>query len=142
MASRTGAAWISFAVAGMILMQLGSPVEARTDSLAFVKKTVAEHPLVIFSKSYCPYCKRAKSVFESMSVKPFVLELDEREDGDDIQQALGKFVGRRTVPQVFINGVHLGGSDDTVAAQQSGRLKNLLAGSASAVNAENLKSEL
>uniref|UniRef100_A0A7I4BG11 Glutaredoxin domain-containing protein n=1 Tax=Physcomitrium patens TaxID=3218 RepID=A0A7I4BG11_PHYPA len=90
----------------------------------------------------CRYCKRAKSVFESMSVKPFVLELDEREDGDDIQQALGKFVGRRTVPQVFINGVHLGGSDDTVAAQQSGRLKKLLAGSASAVNAENLKSEL
>lgn len=35
------------------------------------------------------------------------------DDGDDIQQALGKFVGRRTVPQVFINGEHLGGSDGT-----------------------------
>lgn len=33
------------------------------------------------------------------------------EDGDEIQQALGKFIGRRTVPQVFINGEHLGGSD-------------------------------
>jgi glutaredoxin-related protein len=48
------------------------------------------------------------------------------EDGAAIHQALQKLVERRTVPQVFVNGVHVGGADDTVAAQHSGRLKKLL----------------
>ena len=38
------------------------------------------------------------------------------EDGDEIQQALAKFIGRRTVPQVFINGEHIGGSDGTTSS--------------------------
>jgi glutaredoxin-related protein len=38
------------------------------------------------------------------------------DDGDDIQQALAKFIGRRTVPQVFINGEHIGGSDGTTCS--------------------------
>ncbi|KAM0021337.1 putative thioredoxin-disulfide reductase [Helianthus debilis subsp. tardiflorus] len=95
-------------------------------SVDFVKKTVSSHPIVIFSKSYCPYCKRAKGVFKELNVKPYVLELDEREDGSKIQDALSEIVGRRTVPQVFINGKHLGGSDDTVEAYQSGELAKLL----------------
>ncbi|KAJ0985117.1 hypothetical protein J5N97_003473 [Dioscorea zingiberensis] len=93
---------------------------------AFVKKTVAAHEIVIFSKSYCPYCKRAKGVFKELSKVPYVVELDQRDDGWDIQDALSEIVGRRTVPQVFINGKHLGGSDDTVDAYQSGKLEKLL----------------
>ncbi|XP_078439558.1 glutaredoxin family protein [Wolffia australiana] len=92
----------------------------------FVKKTVASHEIVIFSKSYCPYCRRAKAVFKELSKVPYVVELDEREDGDDIQQALIKVVGKRTVPQVFINGKHIGGSDDTVEAYADGSLAKLL----------------
>ncbi|XP_076956374.1 glutaredoxin-C4-like [Bidens hawaiensis] len=95
-------------------------------SVKFVKKTVSSHPIVIFSKSYCPYCKRAKGVFNDLNTKPHVIELDEREDGSKIQDALSEIVGRRTVPQVFINGKHLGGSDDTVEAYQSGELAKLL----------------
>lgn len=135
--------WISASVALLVLL-LGSPVAQAggSDALDFVKKTVAENRLVIFSKSYCPYCRRAKSIFEAMKEKPFVIELDERDDGDDIQQALSKFIGRRTVPQVFINGEHLGGSDDTVAAEQSGKLKKLLHGSSSASKEQEFKSEL
>lgn len=141
MASTRMLAWASLAVAVLGLLQLGSSVEAGTDSLAYVKQVVAEHKLVIFSKSYCPYCRRAKSVFEAMKEKPFVVELDERDDGDDIQQALAKFIGRRTVPQVFINGEHIGGSDDTVAAEQSGKLKKLLKAS-SASKEQSVESEL
>ncbi|CAI9298110.1 unnamed protein product [Lactuca saligna] len=95
-------------------------------SVDFVKKTVSSHPIVIFSKSYCPYCKRAKGVFKELNKKPYVIELDEREDGAKIQNALGELVGRRTVPQVFINGKHLGGSDDTIEAYESGELAELL----------------
>jgi glutaredoxin 3 len=95
-------------------------------SLSFVKKTVASHSIVIFSKSYCPYCKRAKNVFKDLEETPFVVELDQREDGAQIQDALSELVKRRTVPQVFIDGEHIGGSDDTVEAYRSGRLKKLL----------------
>ncbi|EPS66469.1 hypothetical protein M569_08309, partial [Genlisea aurea] len=91
-----------------------------------VKKTIKSHPIVIFSKSYCPYCKRAKQVFRELKQEPYVIELDEKDDGAEIQQALSEIVGRRTVPQVFINGKHIGGSDDTVEAYESGELAKLL----------------
>ncbi|KAL0731367.1 hypothetical protein Bca4012_027461 [Brassica carinata] len=55
------------------------------------------------------YCRREKSVFSELN-----------------QSALGEIVGRRTVPQVFINGKHIGGSDDTVDAHESGELAKLL----------------
>ncbi|GAV68299.1 Glutaredoxin domain-containing protein [Cephalotus follicularis] len=100
-------------------------VEASTEA-AFVKKTISSHKIVIFSKSYCPYCKRAKSVFKELKVVPYVVELDQRDDGHDVQDALSEIVGRRTVPQVFINGKHIGGSDDTVEAYENGELANLL----------------
>ncbi|KAK1612786.1 hypothetical protein QYE76_036459 [Lolium multiflorum] len=95
---------------------------------SFVKSTVKAHDVVIFSKSYCPYCRRAKAVFKELELKkdPYVVELDQREDGGDIQDALADMVGRRTVPQVFVRGKHLGGSDDTVDAYESGKLAKLL----------------
>ncbi|KAI3772106.1 hypothetical protein L6452_03281 [Arctium lappa] len=99
---------------------------AEASSVDFVKKTVSSHSIVIFSKSYCRYCKRAKGVFKELNKKPYVIELDEREDGWKIQDALSEMVGRRTVPQVFINGKHLGGSDDTIEAYESGQLAKLL----------------
>uniref|UniRef100_A0A0E0LE96 Glutaredoxin domain-containing protein n=1 Tax=Oryza punctata TaxID=4537 RepID=A0A0E0LE96_ORYPU len=92
---------------------------------SFVKSTVKAHDVVIFSKSYCP---RAKAVFKELELKkePYVVELDQREDGWEIQDALSDMVGRRTVPQVFVHGKHLGGSDDTVEAYESGKLAKLL----------------
>eukprot|EP00244_Chara_vulgaris_P007238 TRINITY_DN2719_c0_g1_i1.p1 TRINITY_DN2719_c0_g1~~TRINITY_DN2719_c0_g1_i1.p1 ORF type:complete len:137 (+),score=26.13 TRINITY_DN2719_c0_g1_i1:261-671(+) len=93
---------------------------------AFVKKTVASNPVVIFSKSYCPYCRRAKNVFKQLNTSPFVVELDLRQDGGLIQEEIGNMYGVWTVPQVFIGGKHLGGSDDTVAAYSSGKLQKML----------------
>lgn len=65
-------------------------------------------------------------MFSELDQVPHVVELDEREDGLNVQSALGEIVGRRTVPQVFINGKHIGGSDDTVEAHESGELAKLL----------------
>ncbi|XP_044957190.1 glutaredoxin-C8-like [Hordeum vulgare subsp. vulgare] len=75
-----------------------------------------------------PYCRRAKAVFKELELKkdPYVVKLDQREDGGEIQYALSDMVGKRTVPQVFIRGKHLGGSDDTVDAYESGELAKLL----------------
>ncbi|XAR55647.1 Thioredoxin-disulfide reductase [Bertholletia excelsa] len=101
------------------------PASQAAASSAFVKKTISSHSIVIFSKSYCPYCRRAKAVFKELNQVPHVVELDERDDGRDIQDALSEIVGRRTVPQVFINGKHIGGSDDTVEAYESGELAKI-----------------
>ncbi|KAK9000879.1 hypothetical protein V6N11_081361 [Hibiscus sabdariffa] len=69
------------------------------------------------------YCKKAKSVFKELNQVMFVVELDERVVAlyrlmelysSIIQDALSEIVGRFTVPQVFINGKHIGGSDETV----------------------------
>ncbi|ESQ42067.1 hypothetical protein EUTSA_v10014993mg [Eutrema salsugineum] len=114
----------------MLLVTLVSSISmvssASSPEADFVQKTISSHKIVIFSKSYCPYCRRAKSVFKELDQVPHVVELDEREDGWSIQSALGEIVGRRTVPQVFINGKHIGGSDDTVDAHESGELAKLL----------------
>lgn len=55
-----------------------------------------------------------------------IMELDERADGDAIQQGLARLTGQRSVPNVFVNGQHVGGNDDTQAAAQSGELQALL----------------
>ncbi|CAN6451031.1 unnamed protein product [Victoria cruziana] len=103
-------------------MSEGEPSTPRT----FVRDTISSKPIVIFSKSYCPYSRRAKAVFQNMNRVPYVIELDKRGDGVDIQDALQQMVGRRTVPQVFINGRHIGGSDDTYEAYENGDLAKLL----------------
>ncbi|CAH8285708.1 unnamed protein product [Eruca vesicaria subsp. sativa] len=118
----------SFSMAMLIVVALLSFISLVSSSpeAEFVQKTISSHKIVIFSKSYCPYCRRAKSVFSELDQVPHVVELDEREDGWSIQSALGEIVGRRTIPQVFINGKHIGGSDDTIEAHESGELAKLL----------------
>ncbi|PWZ04657.1 Monothiol glutaredoxin-S6 [Zea mays] len=72
------------------------------------------------------YSMRAKHIFRDLKEDPYVVELDTRVDGRDIQSVLLDLVGRRTVPQVFVNGQHIGGSDDTVNALSNGQLQKLL----------------
>eukprot|EP00199_Chlamydomonas_sp_CCMP681_P005287 CAMPEP_0119108810 /NCGR_PEP_ID=MMETSP1180-20130426/15670_1 /TAXON_ID=3052 ORGANISM="Chlamydomonas cf sp, Strain CCMP681" /NCGR_SAMPLE_ID=MMETSP1180 /ASSEMBLY_ACC=CAM_ASM_000741 /LENGTH=128 /DNA_ID=CAMNT_0007094467 /DNA_START=43 /DNA_END=429 /DNA_ORIENTATION=- len=91
-----------------------------------VKTTVSSSPVVIFSKTYCPYCSRVKSLFEELKVDCKILELDQIGDGDAIQSSLQALTGMRTVPQVFVGGQLVGGCDDTVAANQSGKLMPLV----------------
>lgn len=81
----------------------------------------------IYSKTYCPFCHDVKSLFEDLQVPAKVVELDELEDGQVVSEGLLKLTGKRTVPQVFVGGTHVGGCDDTFAAYQNGRLKELLA---------------
>ncbi|XP_068640196.1 monothiol glutaredoxin-S6-like isoform X1 [Aristolochia californica] len=93
---------------------------------AFVENVIYANKIAIFSKSYCPYSLRAKNVFKRLSEEPYVVELDLRDDGSEIQNVLLDLVGRRTVPQVFVHGKHVGGSDDTLEALANGKLQKLL----------------
>ena len=51
-----------------------------------------------------------------------MVELDEEKDGADMQAALGELTGRRTVPNVFLDGKSIGGSDDTFKLHDNGKL--------------------
>jgi len=78
-----------------------------------VDNAVAGNTVVVFSKSWCPYCKKAKALLakEYPEVEPIVFELDEREDGGELQNYLEVKTGQRSVPNIFIKQEHIGGSD-------------------------------
>lgn len=77
----------------------------------------------IYTKSYCPFCKRAKALLDSKGVtySEYGVSTDE-----NLQHEMRTRSERRTVPQVFIDGQHIGGSDDLLIAEQSGLLDKLL----------------
>ncbi|KAM6325413.1 thioredoxin reductase 3 [Podargus strigoides] len=91
-----------------------------------VRTLIASHRVMIFSKSYCPYCNKVKELFRSMRVEYYALELDVIADGPSIQQVLVELTNQRTVPNVFVNGTHIGGCDSTYQAYQDGSLQKLL----------------
>jgi len=79
---------------------------------------------MIFSKSYCPYCDKVKQLFKSLGVfeKAHFVELDNVSNGNELQDAMAKEAGARSVPQVFIDGEKIGGCDDTHALNSKGLL--------------------
>lgn len=114
-------------MAAMILVS--ETAMASNSASAFVNNVIYSNRIAVFSKSYCPYSLRAKRIFKQLNEQPFVVELDLRDDGSYIQDVLLELVGRRTVPQVFVNGKHIGGSDDLQNAVSSGQLQTYLSSS-------------
>ncbi|WFD08619.1 hypothetical protein MVES1_003995 [Malassezia vespertilionis] len=95
-----------------------------------VEKFISEHAIAMFSKSYCPYCKRSKDVISKLNVdqsKVGVLELDQTNDGSDIQNYLKEKTDKSTVPSIFISGDFIGGCDDLLKIQSDGELDKLVA---------------
>jgi glutaredoxin 3 len=79
----------------------------------------------IYTKQRCPYCNRAVRLLQS---KGLVFEqYDITEDGPKRDEMIARAKGRLTVPQIFVDGRHIGGSDDLVALEQAGRLDPMLA---------------
>jgi len=90
-----------------------------------LQRLIRQAPMVIFSKSYCPYSKKAKRILlEQMTITPApaVVELDQHEMGHDLQDLLLELTGRRTVPNVLVNGKGLGGGDDMERMLNDGTL--------------------
>jgi len=91
-----------------------------------VKGVVEANPVFLFSKTYCGYCKRVKSLLDKIKIPYVVWEVDLRDDGDAIMNYLGKLTGETTVPRVFVGGKFIGGCDDTLALHNSGKLTKIL----------------
>lgn len=80
----------------------------------------------IYTKFLCPYCTRAKRLLDDKKVR--YEEHDISMGGPKRAEMLERASGRSTVPQIFIGGRHVGGSDDLAALEREGRLDALLAG--------------
>ncbi|XP_060064624.1 thioredoxin reductase 1, cytoplasmic-like [Ylistrum balloti] len=91
-----------------------------------VKDQVEKNKVMIFSKTTCPFCAKVKDLFKSLNQEYGVTELDKIANGAEIQNILLEETGQRTVPNVFINGNHLGGCDDTLKAHKNGSLQAML----------------
>lgn len=80
----------------------------------------------IYTKFTCPYCYRAKALLKGKGAA--FNEFDITMGGARREEMLARAPEARTVPQIFIGDVHVGGSDDLAALEAAGKLDALLAG--------------
>jgi glutaredoxin 3 len=78
----------------------------------------------IYTKFFCPYCARAKRLLDEKSVAYEEYEISG--GGEKREEMMQRSGGRHTVPQIFIDGRHIGGSDDLAALEREGELDALL----------------
>lgn len=94
---------------------------------------IASKKVVVYSKSYCPFCAKAKKVFEkyiqdgTLKREDYeVIEIENDPQCSAIQDYMKKITGGSSVPRVFVNGKFTGGGDDVVRLDKNGELKKLL----------------
>ena len=91
-------------------------------------------PVVIYGDEYCAYCAAARMLFTRKGV-PFEDVIVSR-DPARFDEMLARSGGRRTIPQVFVADVHVGGFDDLCSLDQSGELDKLLAGDTAGLHSQ------
>ena len=105
----------------------------REETLQFIQTFVSSEPVIMFSFTTCPFCRRAKDLLEEKQISYKVLELDELEDnrGNEIRSMLGIMTKRTSVPSIFIHGKPIGGLNDGMPGLQilsrTGALDRILA---------------
>jgi len=83
--------------------------------------------ITIYTTPVCPYCVRAKELLKRKGQSNFK-EIDVSASDEVRADMMSKSGGKRSVPQIFINGTHVGGCDDLYALDSAGKLDALLAG--------------
>lgn len=78
----------------------------------------------IYSTMFCPFCWRAKKLLKKRGVE--YAEIDVMANSARRSEMVARANGRDTVPQIFIDGRHIGGSDELAALERSGELETLL----------------
>ena len=107
-----------------------TPRMVSQDTIQRVKGLIGQKKLFVASKTYCPYCQATlKTLFTDLQfpeAQAIVLQLNTIDDGQDIQDALYEINGQRTVPNIYIDGKHIGGNSDLQELNASGKLQALL----------------
>lgn len=84
--------------------------------------------VTMYTTAVCPYCIQAERFLHAKGVADIAKIRVDLDPG--LRRAMMERTGRRTVPQIYIGDVHVGGYDDLVALDHAGRLAPLLAGEA------------
>ena len=79
----------------------------------------------LYTKATCPYCARARRLLDEKGVSYEEYEISQ--DPDKRAEMMQRANGRSTVPQIFIDGRHVGGSDDLAELERQGHLDPMLA---------------
>ena len=79
--------------------------------------------IIIYTTNTCPYCVTAKQLLTKKNQSYTEIKIDQN---PELADEMIKKSKRYTVPQIFINDVHVGGSDDLYALERSGKLDELL----------------
>ena len=105
------------------------------DVATLIDQLISSYDVTVFAKSYCPYCKHTEKVIHEMEesygsanlgVRFVYLDRMVEGDGPLIQAELLTKTGQRTVPNIFIEGRHIGGDSDLTAFHNSGELTVML----------------
>ena len=99
------------------------------DANAFIQKTVSEHPVVLFMKGtaqfpQCGFSGRAVQILKASGVKHMVT-VNVLED-DEVRQGIKDFSSWPTIPQLYVSGEFVGGSDIMTEMFESGELQKLI----------------
>jgi glutaredoxin 3 len=81
--------------------------------------------IIVYTTPYCGYCRAAKHLLNKKGAT--FTEIDVSEDLDLRQEMISRAFGRRTVPQILINGTHVGGYDELAELEREAKLDALLA---------------
>ncbi|MCW8444652.1 glutaredoxin 3 [Fluoribacter gormanii] len=81
--------------------------------------------IIMYSTGYCPYCVKARELLQQKHASFTDIRIDLQ---PELRDEMITKSGRRTVPQIFINGQHVGGCDDLYALEAQGKLDQLLRG--------------
>jgi glutaredoxin 3 len=104
------------------------------DVNTFVDGLIAGSDVMVFAKSYCPYCKRAVRMLTELKAEMGdtwslgIVQLNDlpEEDGSVTQMELLTKTGQKTVPNIFIHRKHVGGNSQLVELHESGDLRTML----------------
>lgn len=80
----------------------------------------------VYATATCPYCRRARALLEQKGIAYELIDVGANPERR--AEMIGRAGGRRTVPQIFIDGQGIGGSDELHALDRAGRLDVMLAG--------------
>jgi len=78
----------------------------------------------MYTTMFCPYCSRARALLRGKGVA--FVDIDIGEDPERRAEMIERARGRATVPQIFIDGEHIGGCDDLIAIDRAGKLDRKL----------------
>eukprot|EP00486_Rosalina_sp_Unknown_P004176 CAMPEP_0201576300 /NCGR_PEP_ID=MMETSP0190_2-20130828/22044_1 /ASSEMBLY_ACC=CAM_ASM_000263 /TAXON_ID=37353 /ORGANISM="Rosalina sp." /LENGTH=217 /DNA_ID=CAMNT_0048007011 /DNA_START=331 /DNA_END=984 /DNA_ORIENTATION=- len=99
------------------------------DAKEYVESTISSGAIVMISKSFCPFCKKAFEILSKYNKDIIKKEIDidfNEEDMKAIQDYLKGTTGASSVPRVFIDGKFIGGCDDTEKLDKEEKLKPLI----------------